>query len=148
MNKRKEAIQIIKIREYQPSDYTAVKKNLLEAGIFDSVWDSKESLNIEIKRNSDFILVAEIDGKVVGNVYLGNWWGHGSWIFHLVVRKEYRGKEIATRLMDEAEKRLKQKGVKEVALFVEVDNLKAKKFYADRGYKDFPGEYKSVVKTL
>ena len=139
----------IQIRDYQPSDYKEVKKNLLgRQNMFDLVWDSEESLNREIEREPDFILVADVNGKAVGNVFLTNWWGHGGWIFHLAVRKELGGQGIVDKLMDEAEKRLKKKGVKEVALLVNVDNKKTREYFAKRGYKDFPGSYKSVVKKL
>ena len=139
----------VQIRKYQPSDYEEVRKNLLDhENMFDPVWDSEESLNREIEREPDFILVAEVEGRVVGNVFLNNWWGHGGWIFHLAVRKKLRGQGIADKLMDEAERRLKKKGVKEAALLVDVDNKKAREYFAKRGYKDFPGSYKSVVKKL
>ncbi|MCH7951830.1 GNAT family N-acetyltransferase [Patescibacteria group bacterium] len=149
MTKKRETIHNLTIREYQASDYEEVKKNLLEKqDMFDPVWDSEESLNREIERDSNFILVAEVDGKVVGNVFLKNWWGYGSWIFHLAVKQGYKGKGIAARLMDEAEDRLRRKGAREIALFVDVNNAEAREFYAKSGYHDFPGEYKSVVKKL
>lgn len=149
MTEKRGTILNTKVRDYQVSDYEEVKKNLLDQqDMFDPVWDSEKSLNREIERDSDFIVVAEIDGKVVGNVFLGNWWGHGSWIFHLAVRKGYKGRGIAAQLMDEAEDRLRRKGAREVALFVDVNYPETREFYAKRGYHDFPGEYKSVVKKL
>lgn len=116
--------------------------------MFDPVWDSEESLSREIERDPDFILIAEAGREVVGNVFLGNWWGLGSWIFHLAVKGGYTGQGVATQLMDKAEERLKRKGAKGVALLVEANNAEARAFYKNRDYIDFPGEYKSVVKKL
>ena len=56
----------------------------------------------------------------------------------LAVRKKYWKKGIGTLLVKHAEKKLKKRGAKAVALFINIarDNLKElKKFYEKCGYK-------------
>lgn len=121
------------IREYQKNDYAAVKEILSENNLFDPVWDREENLQKIIHKDPEGVLVAEIDGKVVGNIYFfDNGWEAS--IYRLAVKKEYQKQGIATQLLTEVEKRLKKRNVHEVMGFFAVNNKELEKYYAKRGF--------------
>jgi|SRR3989344_851156 len=125
----------VTIRSYTPSDYPSVKQNLIEGNLFYEEMDGEKRLEEKILRNPDSILVAELEGVVVGNVYMVED-GWGPFIYRLAVKKSQRGKGIDSRLMEEAEKRLKEKGYREVHLNVDESDSELKEYYAKRGYKE------------
>jgi len=129
----------IKIRSYTPADFPSVKENLSNAEMYEENWDNEKNLNEKIKRNPDSILVAEEDGKVVGNIFVVED-GWGSWIFRLAVNENRRKEGVGTLLLQSAENLLKKRGIKEVALLIEKKKEHLKDFYGKRGYKSF-GDY-------
>ena len=84
---------MVKVREYSDNDYEDLRQNLQDAGLNNINWDSREILQKKIEAAPDSILVAEDDGKVVGNVYVieDKW---NSFLFRLAVRESYRDKEL------------------------------------------------------
>jgi len=62
-----------------------------------------------------------------------------SFIFRLAVRKDSRKIGIGSKLMEESERLLKEKGVKEIALFVKHGNEKLIDYYKKIGYT--PSDY-------
>ena len=122
-----------KIREYTESDYSQVKEILSEAEMFDPVWDRKENLQKMIHRDPECILVAEMNGNVVGNIYFfDNGWEAS--IYRLAVKKEFQNKGIGAQLLQEVEKRLKKRGIREIMGFFKSDNHKLEKYYTKQGY--------------
>ncbi|MFQ5531470.1 MAG: GNAT family N-acetyltransferase [Candidatus Nanoarchaeia archaeon] len=93
------------------------------------------------------MLVATVDGQVVGNVYLvQDIWN--SFIFRLAVRKNFRGRGIGSKLMEESERLLKEKGVKDVALFVESGDEELVDYYKRRGYISMDKLHQCMYKEL
>lgn len=123
----------IKIRSYVDSDYPQVKKNLTDGGLFLKNWDTRKNLARKILLNPNSILVATIDKQVLGNIYIVED-GWSAKIARLCVQEEQRNRGIGSMLLTEAEKILKEKGKKEIALYVDEDNLNLKNFYKKRGY--------------
>lgn len=126
----------IKIRPYTDSDYPQVKRNLAAGGLFLENWDARENLAGKIQKNPDSILVAVLEKQIIGSVYIVED-GWSAKIARLCVGKNYRNKGIGSKLLEAAEEILKGKGRKEIALYVDEDNLDLKDFYKKRGY--FPG---------
>lgn len=58
------------------------------------------------------------------------------YISNLAVFEEYRGKGIATKLLDRAEEMAAGKGLRKLSLYVETDNHHAKKVYEKRGFQE------------
>ena len=126
----------IDIREYQDSDYEDVKLNLRDAEMYDSNMDSKEGLRRKIEFNSWSVFVATHDNHAIGNVYF-RYNRQDSYIFLLVVRKDYRRQGIGTSLMNEAHKKLKEAGAKRVALRIREEGgllEYLKRYYSKMGY--------------
>jgi ribosomal protein S18 acetylase RimI-like enzyme len=57
-------------------------------------------------------------------------------ISNIAIFEEYRGKGIATKLLDKAEEMAIEKGLNKLSLYVETDNLHAKRVYEKRGFKE------------
>jgi ribosomal protein S18 acetylase RimI-like enzyme len=57
-------------------------------------------------------------------------------ISNIAIFEEYRGKGIATKLLDKAEEIAIDKGLNKLSLYVETDNLHAKRVYEQRGFKE------------
>lgn len=84
--------------------------------------------------NAQTFLVAEEDGRPVGYVITAQDRGNGH-IFSIAVHPLERGKNIGTRLMTEALKILKSRGVTTVRLEVRKSNTSAQRFYEGLGFK-------------
>lgn len=123
----------MQIRPYQSADYQAARHNLDTTKLTDEDVDTKERLTAKIARDPESILVAEIGGKVVGNVFfLEDGWN--SLIFRLAVQKEHQGKGIGGALLEAAEQKLKSRGHRQVMLMVRDSEDDLKEFYTRRGY--------------
>jgi len=124
---------MVNIRSYKDKDYNAVKDNLKEANLFFLPWDKRNNLKSKIYKNPNSILVAEIENKVVGNVFIIED-GWSAFIFHLCVNKKNRNNQIGMELLKHAEKILKKRKVKQISTYVR-GNKKAQNFYKKEGYK-------------
>jgi ribosomal protein S18 acetylase RimI-like enzyme len=80
------------------------------------------------------VLVAEIDGDVVGAVIAG-FDGVRGWIYHLAVAPAHRRRGIATRLMRGAEAALRAHGCSKINLQVRATNQSVVAFYRTLGYQ-------------
>jgi len=78
-------------------------------------------------------LVAEVDGKVVGTTMAG-YDGHRGWIYSVAVEESHRRRGIATAMIREAERLLKDAGCPKVNLQVMPDNPGAVALYQSLGY--------------
>ncbi len=119
----------IRTFEY-PDDYPAVYALWSTAGpgIHVRRSDDPDEIAKKLRRDPDLFLLAELDGQVVGTV-LGGFDGRRGMVYHLAVAEAYRQRGIGTALMDELERRLRQKGCLRYYLLVTNDNLDAMRFY-------------------
>ncbi len=118
-----------------PDDYEPVYRLWAGAGEGIHLRRSDEPQEIEkkIQRDPDLFLVAEAEGKIVGAV-LGGFDGRRGMMYHLAVAPAYRGQGIGEALMEELERRLREKGCIRYYLLVTKDNETAIQFYERRGW--------------
>lgn len=138
------------IREMHQSEYPLLENFLYEA-IFipDGVEPPPKSiiyrpeLQVYISgfgtNEHDIAFVADIDGKIVGAVWVRimNDYGHidnNTPSFAISLYKEYRGKGIGTTLMKEMLTALKVRGYKQASLSVQKENY-ATKMYQKVGFQ-------------
>lgn len=138
------------IREMQQAEYPLLENFIYEA-IFipDGVEPPPKSiiyrpeLQVYIskfgKSKHDIALVADINGKIAGTVWVRimNDYGHiddKTPSFAISVHKEYRGKGIGTALMSEMLAILKKRGYKQASLSVQKKNFAAE-MYRKLGFK-------------
>lgn len=125
------------IRVFQhPQDYPAVIALWESAGpgVHVRRSDSASEIEKKLQRDPDLFLVAERDGRIIGTV-MGGFDGRRGMIYHLAVVPEYRKLGLGTALMDEVERRLKEKGCIRSYLMVTRDNPNAVDFYSRRGWE-------------
>jgi ribosomal protein S18 acetylase RimI-like enzyme len=134
------------IRNYIHSkDFNTVKDNLIEAGMFDEVWEDEKRLELRSKFKPDSMIVAELGDKVVGSVFLAD--DFYPYVFRLVVKKDNRGKGIGTKLLEEAIKRLKAHGHTEIDVLVNEKSKELKKWYKKLGFKG-KNTYRALWKEI
>ncbi len=138
---------MVEVRAYTDADYKAVKRNLEEGDLFNADIDTQERLHRKIIERPGSILVASVGDEVVGSAYLleDPW---NSFIFRLAVRKDFRRHGIGALLMDEAEKKLREKGANNVSLFVRENHSELQEWYKKRGYARLPILHQGMHKDI
>ncbi len=135
------------IRKAIDSDFQNIKElvNQLYDGL--DVKDGKEK-DFKIDKFKKFlkdprlkIYVADIDGKVIGYLTI-NFnkalldIGTTAIIDELVVHKNYRGRGIGNRLVDNAVRKARELGCSEIGVGTECENEKAREFYKRCGFDE------------
>ncbi len=95
--------------------------------------DRKENIEKELNNQQSHFIVAEKDKKIVG-VVLVTHDGRKGWINRLAVRPEYRNRGIATRLLKEAENRLRKAGIVIFACLIEDWNKESLQYFSRKDY--------------
>ncbi len=99
--------------------------------------DTPERVAALLAAAPDALLVAELDGALVGAV-IGAWDGWRGNFYRLAVLPEYRRRGIARRLVDAAEARLLAKGAPRITALVAFDDGVAGGFWEAAGYARDP----------
>lgn len=161
----------MKIHSYQADDKIAVQELMALLQDFLSKMDFMGHLKpyeefdaaaylednlASVEENEGKLLVAEIEGRVVGCI--SGWIKSSSksaemeeypnvtgYISDLFVVEEFRDKGVGRALMQEMEKHFKQAGCDNIRVTVFAPNEKARVFYQQEGYKDF---FLGLIKKL
>jgi ribosomal protein S18 acetylase RimI-like enzyme len=126
------------IREFRfPGDYEYAVQlwHGMEDGITVGRSDGIEEIEKKLQRDPDLFLVAEWNGRMIGTI-MGGYDGRRGMVYHLAVRPEFRKQGVASLLLEEVERRLKDKGCIKCYLLVFADNLDAARFYENRGWRE------------
>jgi ribosomal protein S18 acetylase RimI-like enzyme len=127
----------VQIRSFRfPEDYQQVVDlwSSMERGVRVGRSDSAEEIEKKLQRDPDLFLVAECEDRIVGTV-IGGYDGRRGMVYHLAVSDLFRGQGIGSRLMDEVESRLRQKGCLKSYLLVAEDNHDVDAFYKKQGWQ-------------
>lgn len=125
----------MQIRPYQESDEEAVIELWRAVSANDAPHnDPATALRKKLAVDRDLLLVAEIDGKVVGTV-MGGYDGHRGWVYAVAVCPDHRRKGVGSALLRRVEEALAERGCLKVNLQVVASNLGAVKFYEILGYR-------------
>jgi len=125
---------VMRIRGFSIEDFAAVARLWRRSGFEVRPGDSKEELRRKLQRDPDLFLVAEEDTKIVGTV-IGAWDGRRAWIYHLAVDPGFRRMRIASKMLQEVERRMREKGVPKVNAQVYVWNTPSLNLFESLGYK-------------
>src|SRR5690349_22940059 len=126
----------IEIREYRfPADYESVFAlwKSIERGVHTGRSDTPAEIEKKLARDPDLFLVAEAGSSIIGSV-IGGYDGRRGLVYHLAVASEFRGMGVGSKLMDELESRLREKGCLKCYLLVTSDNPEAEIYYEHRGW--------------
>lgn len=127
----------VQLREFRyPEDYPAACSLWENAGPGIQLRRSDEPQEIlkKLQRDPDLFLVAESSGKMIGTV-IGGFDGRRGLIYHLAVDAAFRKQGVGGLLMDEVERRLKDKGCLKCYLMVTTENETAMRFYEARQWE-------------
>ena len=96
--------------------------------------DSKDGILMFLKRNPNTNFVCRINGSIIGCILCGHD-GRKGFIYHTVVKEDYRGKGIGTKLVGCAIDSLKKENITKIGVFVNSDNLRGNNFWDLHGFK-------------
>ena len=136
-------IRVMTIDDYEP--VFELWKNTPNMGLR-SLDDSRDGIGAFLKRNPGTSFVA-FDGDIVTGAILCGHDGRRGYIYHTVVRPEYRKQGIGTALINAAVSALNDEGITRVCLNVMESNEAGKAFWEKMGWekKDFLGFYSKSV---
>jgi len=123
------------IREFRIADYGSLIDLWNCAGLPHKPKgrDTRHNISREIEHPNAVFLVAEKEGRLIGSAF-GTHDGRKGWINRVAVIPAYRRQSIAAALVQEVEKRLKEKGICIIACLVEEWNKESLDFFQKIGY--------------
>jgi ribosomal protein S18 acetylase RimI-like enzyme len=123
------------IRSAGVQDIAAVLDLWAAAGSLPSVSDSPEGLaGLLLAADPQALLVTELDGVLAGSL-IAAWDGWRGSFYRLAVRPEHRRKGLATMLLREGERRLRERGAVRLTAIVAEDETGAMGFWRAVGYE-------------
>ncbi len=136
---------MIEIRPFQPNQTEAVVA-LWDACDLIRPWnDPRRDVERKLRVDPELFLVAAEEELVLGSVMAG-YEGHRGWINYLAVDPSRRRQGLGTRLMDEAERLLAERGCPKINLQIRSENADVIAFYGALGYR--PDDVVSLGKRL
>jgi ribosomal protein S18 acetylase RimI-like enzyme len=122
------------IRTGSASDIPTVLSFWRTATTEQSATDDAPSLLGLLRHAPDALLLAVERDEIVGTAILG-WDGWRGAMYRLAVAPAHRRRGIATRLVREGEKRLRERGAARIHLIVAADQEPAQAFWSIAGYE-------------
>jgi ribosomal protein S18 acetylase RimI-like enzyme len=104
-----------------------------DAGALPSPTDNANALEGLLRRDPESLLVAQVDGQLVGALIVG-WDGWRGSFYRLAVHPDWRRRGIATALVRAGEDRLSRLGATRLTAIVASDEEGAGSFWAALGY--------------
>lgn len=124
----------LSIRACRREDVEGVLELWRQAGATPGVTDTAEDLRRIVADGAAHVLVAEVEGRLVGSV-IGTFDGWRSNIYRLAVHPDCRRQGIARALVAEVETRLARQGARRITALVEKDHPLAMNFWEAVGYR-------------
>ena len=115
------------------SDYEDLEINFRDAGFARSMLESRENLSVLVQRDPDSIIVADLDGHAVGNVYFLKT-GDAAYGYNLAIRKSHRKKGIARHLLGRGEDILRNNHMKKIHFKADGNRPDLHEYYQRLGY--------------
>ncbi len=126
--------EFFRIRNARTKDISHILQLWKKYGEYHSWLDTPQALARKVERERDLFLLAELKGEIIASV-MGSYDGRFAFVARLVVAPGCRKEGIATKLMQELEKRLRDKGASQVSLLIEDNNDPAISLYRKMNYE-------------
>jgi len=132
-------LENLKIRDFEIEEYDILIELWEKAGLpYRSLGrDSKENISKQIEQPNISFLFVESEEKIVGSIIISHD-GRKGWINRVAILQEYRKLGIASLLINDAEKRLKEIGIDIVACLIEDWNIQSLKLFDKLRYIRHP----------
>jgi ribosomal protein S18 acetylase RimI-like enzyme len=134
------------IRSARPDEVRAILALWRSAASTPSATDNADGLRTLLARDPGALLVAELDGELVGSVIVG-WDGWRGSFYRLAVAPERRRAGLARKLIEAGEARLRQLGATRVHVIVAADEEPALRFWDAVGFALQPDQLRLVRPT-
>lgn len=125
------------IRPYQAADRAAVIALWQACGLTRPWNDPGQDIDFCIGSKEASLLVAELDGTVIGSAMVGHD-GHRGWVYYLAAAPAQQRGGLGRRLMQAAEDWARARGVPKLMLMVRPENERVRAFYERLGYIEEP----------
>jgi ribosomal protein S18 acetylase RimI-like enzyme len=135
----------VKIRSFRLGDYAAITSIWRETGLEQTETETVDALAKQLAWDSELVMVAEIEGQVVG-VVVGTLDGTRAYFYRLAVEPNYQNHGVGKALVQALEKTFRDKGATRIFIMVNQDNKKVIPFYNALGYE--VQEYITLSKVL
>jgi len=133
-----------KIREMTPDDYEEAYRLWQEAeGLSLEDSDSREDIEIYLRRNRGLCFVACSDHRIVGTVLCGHE-GRRGILRHLAVMREFRGRGVARALVSKCLSSLANQGIRKCNTFVLDENIEGRRFWEHMGWHLLEDNYRTM----
>ncbi len=124
----------IEIRPYETSDEASVVRLWEDCGLVVPWNDPHRDIARKLKVQPEMFLVGCLSDQIIATVMAG-YEGHRGWINYLAVHPGHQRKKIGKKIMDEAEKLLREAGCPKINLQVRTTNIDTIEFYKSVGYQ-------------
>jgi GNAT superfamily N-acetyltransferase len=124
-------VGVIEIRQYRAADFECVRRLWADCGLEASLGDEAGDLACLLHPQL-FIVGTQGDAPVA--TLLATFDGRRGWLNHLAVAPAHRHRGLASDLVRDIERRLRDLGCRKVNLLIEPDNHGVQQFYAVLGY--------------
>jgi [ribosomal protein S18]-alanine N-acetyltransferase len=140
----------LRLRGYEPNDFDALWA-LDQVCFPPDISYSRPELRMYLALRTSFCIIAETEGKLAGFIIIDSRDCRPAYMVTIDVVPEFRQAGVASALLVEVEKRLRDKGVKGVKLEVAETNDAAIAFYKRHGFVLIgrkPGYYNGRLDAL
>jgi ribosomal protein S18 acetylase RimI-like enzyme len=128
------SVTTFSIRACRPEEAEAVLELWRQADATPGVTDTADDLRRAVTESPAHVLVAEVEGRVIGSI-IGVFDGWRGNIYRLAVHPACRRQGIARALLAEVERKLADQGAKRITALVEKDHPLAMNFWEAVGYR-------------
>ena len=116
-------------------DIPTIIKLWERANLLISYNDPETDIKAALSTPTSTLLVAKIDGKIIGTAMTG-YDGHRGWVYYVAVEPEHQKQGYGKKMIEAAESWLKSLGVHKVHLLIRKNNSIVQSFYHKIGYEN------------